>query len=97
VSKRWPGSHADTRGGLAPIREVRFGPDGQWPESYAPAAGSGVSPAARIRSVLSAAQAAVWFLVKVSLAVIAAAFILIFAAAVVAAMFFGGSSSAIGR
>jgi hypothetical protein len=97
VSKRWPGSYAITRDGLAPIREVRFGPDGQWPEAYAPTAGCGVSAAARISSVLSAAQAAVWFLVKVSLAVIAAVFILIFAAGVIATMFVGGFSSPIGR
>lgn len=97
VSRRWSGRYAITRDGLAPITEVRFGPDGQWLEGGASAAGSGVSPAARIWSVLSAAQAAVWFLVKVCLAVISAAFILIFAAAVIAAMFAGGSSSPIGR
>jgi hypothetical protein len=97
VGKRFPNGYAISRNGLAPIRHVRIGPDGQWSESYASAAGVDGSPAARIKAALGGVQAAVWFLVKVVVVVIAAFFILIFAAASVAAMFAHGGAFPIGR
>jgi hypothetical protein len=97
VGKRLPAGYAISRRQLAPIREVRFGPDGQWPDSYGPTARRDVSPAARIASALDIAQAAVWFGVKVIVGVIAALFILIFAAACVAAMFAHGATYPLGR
>jgi uncharacterized membrane protein len=74
-----------------------MGPDGGLSSSYASAAGNDGSPAARVKSALSFAGTAVWFLVKVIVVVIAAWFILIFAAASVAAMFAHGGAFPIGR
>ncbi len=97
MGKRWLGGYARSRNELAPIRQVSFGPDGQWSDGYASAAGSDVSAAARIKSALSVAQAAAWLLIKVVVVVLAAFFILIFAAASVAAMFANGGGFPIGR
>jgi hypothetical protein len=97
MGKRRTAGYVLSRNELAPIREIRFGPDGQWPDTYESTDGGGVSPAAQIMSALSVAQAAVWFGIKVISVVIAAFFILAFAAASAAAIFAHGSSFPIGR